>query len=184
MPMIVLLVIWVVLVFYVISLYNGLVTLKHNIDNATADIDVQMKQRFDLVENLVNTVKWYATHEKWTLESVTELRTKFLSSSNMEDKMEANNMLSQSLKSLFAVSESYPDLKANTNFLSLQTELSDLENKIAASRRFLNSAIKEYNIATETFPSNMFAWMFGFSKDKEYFEITNEAEKAVPKVQF
>jgi LemA protein len=150
----------VILVIYIIGLYNGLVTLKHNIDNAFADIDVQLKQRMDLIPNLVETVKGYATHEQGTLEKVIEARTKYMNAGSLEDKLGASDMLSGALKSLFALSENYPDLKANTNFLQLQSELSDLENKIAAARRYYNSAIKEYNVALESFPSNLIAKNF------------------------
>lgn len=168
---------------YIIALYNALVRLKNNVDNAFADIDVQLKARFSLVDNLVNTVKGYASHEKTVLENVTKARTDFMNAQSPADKMAADNMLTGALKSLFAVSENYPDLKANQNFLQLQTELSDLENKIAAARRFYNASVKELHTKIETFPSNMIAGMFGFSK-REYFEITDEAEKATPKVDF
>lgn len=143
-----------------------------------------MKMRFDLIENLVNTVKGYASHEKDTLEKLTSARTSFMSAQSTNDKIEADNMLTGALKSLFAVSENYPDLKANQNFLQLQTELADIENKIAAVRRFFNSAIKEYNVALEVFPNNILAGMYGFTKERGYFEVTDEAEKKAPKVQF
>jgi len=142
-----------------------------------------MKNRFDLVENLVNTVKWYATHEKELLENVTKSRTNFMWAKDNDTKLQADNMLTGTLKSLFAVVENYPDLKANQNFIQIQSELSDLENKIAASRRYYNSSIKEYDNALETFPSNIISKMFGFQK-KNYFEITNEEEKKAPKVNF
>jgi len=174
----------VIVAIFLIILYNKLVKLKNNINNAFADIDVQLKTRFNLVDNLVNTVKWYAKHEKSVLEWVTKARTSFMDAKNPSDKLQADNMLTWALKSLFAVSESYPDLKANQNFLQLQTELSDLENKIAAVRRFYNSAIKEYDNALETFPGNMVAGIFNFKKSKWYFEVTSKEEKAVPKVNF
>lgn len=172
---------WLI-VLYVIAQYNKLVKLKNNINNAFADVDVQMKLRFDLIENLVNTVKWYASHEKETLENLTQARTQFLSAGSQDDKLQADNMLSGALKSLFAVSENYPDLKANQNFLQLQNELSDIENKIAAARRYFNSSINEYNSSIESFPTNLIAGLFGF-KYREFF-ATDEAEKAVPKVSF
>ena len=177
--------IWIlaIVVIYIISKYNGIIALKNNRTNAFADIDVQLKLRFDLVENLVNTVKGYATHEKETLENVTKARTSFMNAQNIDDKIEANNMLSQTLKSLFAVSENYPDLKANTNFLQLQTELSDIENKLAASRRFFNSSTKEFNTYIEMVPTNIIASLFKFTPEK-FFEVENEAEKQAPKVQF
>ena len=172
---------WVILL-YVIAKYNSLVKLKNNINNAFADVDVQMKLRFDLIENLVNTVKWYALHEKETLENLTQARTQFLGAWSQDDKLKADNMLSWALKSLFAVSENYPDLKANQNFLQLQNELSDIENKIAAARRYFNSSINEYNSSVESFPTNIIAGLFGF-KYREFF-ATAELEKAVPTVKF
>ncbi len=179
----VLLIVWWFIVLYIIVRYNALVRLKNHIKNSFADIDVQMKLRFDLIENLVNTVKWYATHEKETLENVTKARTSFLNAWSPNEKLAADNMLSGALKSLFAVSENYPDLKANQNFLQLQTELSDIENKIAAARRFFNSSINEYNSTIQSFPTNIVAKLFGF-KYEEFFAIKNEAEKQAPKVQF
>lgn len=180
-----LILVWILAVgiIYVISKYNWIIALKNNRTNAFADIDVQLKLRFDLVENLVNTVKGYATHEKETLENVTKARTSFMNAQSIDDKMEANNMLTQTLKSLFAVSENYPDLKANTNFLQLQTELSDIENKLAASRRFFNSSTKEFNTYIEMVPTNIIASVFKFTPEK-FFEVENEVEKQAPKVQF
>jgi len=183
--LIMLFVIWgivFVLILLVIA-YNKLVRLKNNVENAFADIDVQLKNRFDLVENLVSTVKGYAKHEKEVLEGVTNARTSFMDAKDTQGKMEADNMLTWALKSLFAVAENYPDLKANQNFLQLQQELSDLENKIASARRYYNSAIREYDNALEAFPSNIIAGMFNFKKMKNYFEASTE-EKAVPKVSF
>lgn len=179
----VLLIIWWFIVLYIIVRYNALVRLKNHIKNSFADIDVQMKLRFDLIENLVSTVKWYASHEKETLENVTKARTSFLNAWSPNEKLAADNMLSWALKSLFAVSENYPDLKANQNFLQLQTELSDIENKIAAARRFFNSSINEYNSTIESFPTNIVAKIFGF-KYEEFFAIKNEVEKETPKVKF
>lgn len=170
-------------VIILIVLYNRLVGLKNARENAFADIDVQLTNRFDLVENLVNTVKGYASHEKETLTGLTEARTKFLNANGVEGKIEANNQLSGALKSLFAVSENYPDLKANQNFLHLQNELSDLENKLAAARRFFNATTKEYNTAIQSFPSNMIAKSFGFTT-ANFFELENQAARTAPKVQF
>lgn len=170
-------------VIILIVLYNRLVGLKNARENAFADIDVQLTNRFDLVENLVNTVKGYASHEKETLTGLTEARTKFLNANGVEGKIEANNQLSGALKSLFAVSENYPDLKANQNFLHLQNELSDLENKLAAARRFFNATTKEYNTAIQSFPSNMIAKSFGFTA-ANFFELENQAARTAPKVQF
>lgn len=179
---IVLIIAWVLVLFAIIK-YNWLIKLRNNIRNAFADIDVQMKMRFDLIENLVNTVKWYATHEKETLEKLTKARTNFLNADNTNEKLAADNMLDGALKNLFAVAENYPDLKANQNFLQLQNELSDIENKIAAARRFYNSSINEYNSSIESFPTNIVARIFGF-KYEEFFEVENEEEKKVPKVKF
>lgn len=133
-------------VLYCITIYNRIVTLKNNRDNAFADIDVQLLNRFDLVANLVETVKGYAKHEKETLQSLTDARTSFMHATSVDNKLEANNQLTGALKTLFAVAENYPDLKANTNFLQLQADLSDIENKLAAARRFFNSTTKEFNI--------------------------------------
>jgi len=179
----VLLITWWFIVLYIIFRYNSLVRLKNNIKNSFADIDVQMKLRFDLIENLVNTVKWYAVHEKETLENVTKARTSFLNAWSPNEKLAADNMLSWALKSLFAVSENYPDLKANQNFLQLQTELSDIENKIAAARRFFNSSINEYNSTIQSFPTNIIAKLFGF-KYEDFFAIKDNKEKKVPKIKF
>ncbi len=175
-----------VLVLYLIISYNKIIKMKLRRDNAFADIDVQLKMRFDLIGNLVNTVKGYASHEKDTLTKLTEARTNFMNANGVEDKVNANNQLTGALKSLFAVSENYPELKANTNFLELQTELSDIENKLAASRRYFNASTREYNTAIQVFPSNIIANMFGF-KAYNYFELEGaEAEQAknAPKVEF
>ncbi|MEI7477063.1 MAG: LemA family protein [bacterium] len=182
--MLIILAIVVILVIFVVGGYNKLVSLKNTIDNATSDMDVQMKMRFDLVENLVNTVKGYASHEKGTLEDITNARTSFLSASSPAEKDAANTALAGSLKSLFAVAENYPDLKANTNFLQLQTELASIEDKIASSRRYYNATIKEYNTALMSFPSNIIAKMFGFSNQVSYFAAANDAERQAPKVDF
>lgn len=173
--------IWALLLYFIVS-YNSLVRLANNINNAFADVDVQIKLRFDLLDNLINTVKWYASHEKETLEKLTDARTSFMHASSPQDKIAADGMLAGALKSLFAVSENYPDLKANQNFLQLQTELADIENKIAATRRFFNSAVNEYNSTVQSFPTNILAWLFWFSS-REFF-ATQEAEKVVPKVAF
>lgn len=173
----------ILILFYFIGTYNRLVKLSNNINNAFADIDVQMKLRFDLIENLVNTVKWYATHEKDTLEKVTKARTDFMWAQSPKEKLEADNILSGALKSLFAVSENYPDLKANQNFLQLQNELSDIENKIAAARRYFNSSTNEYNSSIQSFPANIVANMFKFTQ-KDFFAIEKNTEKETPKVKF
>lgn len=166
-----------------ISLYNRLVSLKNHRENAFADIDVQLTNRFDLVGNLVETVKGYVKHEKETLQGVTEARTSFMNAQGIDEKLAASNQLTGALKSLFAVSESYPDLKANENFLQLQSELSDLENKLAAARRFFNATTREYNTAIQTFPSNLIAKHFGFQPEA-FFELEDQEAKKAPKVQF
>lgn len=173
-----------VLWLMMMSIYNKLVAMKNTVGNAESDIDVQMKKRFDLVENLVNTVKWYATHEKETLTQLTAARSGYMNATTPAEKQEANNQLTSTLKTLFAVSESYPELKANQWFLSLQQELSDLEEHIASSRRYYNANIRDYNTALETFPNNIIASLFGFKNEATYFDITNEEEKQAPKVQF
>jgi LemA protein len=161
------------------ALYNKIVKLKTTRDNAYSDIDVQLNNRFDLVDNLVSTVKGYAKHEEETFTKVIEARNKLTSASGIKEKAEADNMLSGTLKSIFALSESYPELKANQNFLQLQTELSDLENKIAAARRYFNAATREYNTEIQQFPANIL-----FHKQPEdFFEGSGEIKKA-PKVEF
>jgi len=170
-------VIW--LTGYYISLNNTIVKLEETVGNAWSDIDVQLRMRFDLVDNLVETVKGYAKHEKSTFKEVVEARNKFASATDIKSKAEADNMLSASLKSLFALSEAYPELKSNENFLSLQSELSDIENKIASARRYFNAATREYNTLIKQFPANVL-----FHKiPKDYFEWLEEAKKA-PKVKF
>ncbi|MCH8519061.1 LemA family protein [Candidatus Gracilibacteria bacterium] len=171
------------LVMYIIVKYNAIVKLRNIRNQSFADIDVQLKLRFDLIPNLIETVKGYATHEKETLENVTKARTSFLNAGGIEDKMQADNMLTGALKSLFAVSENYPDLKANQNFLQMQTELSDIENKIAAARRFFNNATQEYNTYIQMFPSNIIAGMFNF-KEEALFGVSTPEEREVVKVTF
>ncbi|MFS8130790.1 MAG: LemA family protein [Candidatus Dojkabacteria bacterium] len=169
----------VVVIVFVIYTYNALVTLKTNRDQSFADIDVQLKQRFDLVPNLVETVKGYATQEKTVFENVTKARTAALSAQSIDDKIVANNQLSSTLKSLFAVSEAYPDLKSNQNFLALQNELSDIENKISAARRFFNNATKEYNVILSQFPYLLIAGTFGF-KNATFFDIGSDEAAREP----
>lgn len=162
--------------------YNSLVTGKVRIKEAFSGIDVQLKRRVDLVPNLMETVKGYAKHEKELLENVTKARTSLMHAHSPHDKAESDNMLSQALKSLFAVSESYPDLKASKNFLHLQEELSDIESKIAYSRQFYNSNVQNYNATLAQFPGNMVGKMFGFAP-QEFFE-TDEKNREVVKVKF
>lgn len=176
----------VVLAIMVASMYNNLVRLRNNRENAFANIDVQLKQRYDLIPNIVAAVKGYAKHESEVLEKVTMARTAAMGATSINDKIEANNMLSSALAGLRVSVEAYPELKANQNFLQLQSELSDIENKLAASRRFFNGTTRELNNAVQTFPTNILAGMFGFHKEP-MFEIAAEERATVekaPKVEF
>lgn len=168
---------------WVAAIYNGFILLKNRTDEAWSDIEVQMKRRYDLIPNLVSTVKGYAAHEKTVLENVTKARSQAMQAGTMEEHAKAENFLTGTLKSLFAVSESYPDLKANQNFLELQRELTDTEDKIQASRRFYNGNVRDLNTKIESFPSNIIANIFNFAK-REFFELTEEAAKEPVKVEF
>ncbi|MCR4919253.1 MAG: LemA family protein [Prevotella sp.] len=170
----------VVLGFIVAGIYNNLVKLRNNRENAFANIDVQLKQRHDLIPQLVATVKGYATHERELLERVTQARAAAMNATGINDKIQAENALSSALAGLKVSLEAYPDLKANQNFLQLQQEVSDIENKLAATRRFFNSATKELNNAVQTFPSNILAGMFGFHKEP-MFEVPREERAAIEK---
>ena len=167
---------------WAIAIYNGLVQLKNRVDEAWSDIDVQLKRRYDLIPNLVSTVKGYASHEKKLFEKVTEARTAAMGAQTPADKEQAENVLSGTLKSLFAVAEAYPDLKANQNFLELQRELTDTEDKIQASRRFYNGNVRDFNSKLEMFPSNIVASMMSYTK-REFFEAAG-VEKENVKVEF
>jgi len=173
-----------VAVFFIV-MYNRFVALTNRAEEAWSDIDVQMKRRYDLIPNLVETVKGYMTHERETLESVTNARTAAMGAQTVGEHAKAENMLTDALKSLFAVAESYPDLKANTNFLELQRELSDTENKIQAARRFYNSVVQDLQNALEQFPGNLVGSTFGF-KTREFFALAEgeEAARQPVKVQF
>lgn len=171
-----------IFLLYIWLTYNGLVTAKMRIAEALSHIDVQLKRRTDLIPNLIETVKGYAKHEKELLENITKARTSLMKASSTEDKAKANNQLSDTLKSLFAVSENYPQLRANENFGKLQDELSDTENKIAASRQFYNSNVLDFNTKIATFPSSIIAGLFNF-KPTEFFAASDEERKAV-KVSF
>jgi LemA protein len=177
------LVVAAVLFVVIIGGYNGLVVLKNRAKEAWADIDVQLKRRYDLIPNLMETVKGYAAHESGVFEKVTEARAAAMGATTPEDKIAKENALSQSLKSLFAVAESYPDLKASTNFIELQRELTDTEDKIQAARRFYNGNVRDLNTKIEVFPTNIVANIFGF-KQMALFEVAGEAEREVPKVSF
>jgi LemA protein len=176
----------VVVGLWVILSYNRLVTLRNRVKEAWSDIDVQLKRRHDLIPNLVETVKGYATHERGVFEKVTEARTKAMGareSGDLKKMVEAENFLAQTLKTLFAVAENYPDLKASQNFLELQRELRDTEDKIMYARRFYNANVRDLNIAIESFPTNIIASIFGFKK-MDLFEISIPGEKETPTVKF
>ena len=180
--MIVLIIIGVVAVA-AIGIYNGLITLRNRSDNAWAQVDVQLRRRYDLIPNLVETVKGYAAHEKETFQKVTEARAQAINAGTVAEQGKAENMLTGALKSLFAVVESYPDLKANQNFLMLQEELAGTEGKIAYARQFYNDTIMKFNTKQQVFPSNIIASMFNF-QEKEYFEIEEPEAKEPVKVEF
>jgi len=182
--MYIILIILAVIVLLLIGSFNGLVRLRNRAREAWADIDVQLKRRYDLIPNLVETVKGYAAHESSAFENVTKARAQAMQATTPAAKGEAENALAGTLKSLFAISEAYPELKANQNFLSLQNELSDTENKIQAARRFYNGNVRDLNTKIEVFPSNMIAGMFGFQK-MEFFQLeAGSAEKEPVAVKF
>lgn len=170
-------------VLWLVVTYNGLIRLRNQTDEAWSDIDVQLKRRYDLIPNLVETVKGYATHERELFEKVTQARTQAMSAGSVHDKAAAENMLTGTLKTLFAVAENYPDLKANENFAKLQDELSDTENKVQAARRFYNGNVRDLNTKMQTFPNNVMANSMGF-KQREFFEIENAAERQNVAVKF
>jgi len=173
----------ILLALWIAGTYNGLVKLKNRAKEAWADIDVQLKRRYDLIPNLVEIVKGYAAHEKEVFERVTEARSNAMKAETMKEKTQAENILSDTLKTLFAVSEAYPDLKASANFLELQRELTDTEDKIQAARRFYNGNIRDLNIKIESFPVNLIASTFGFQK-MELFELVETLEREAPKITF
>lgn len=164
--------------FWLIKVYNGLISLRIKTDESLADIDVQTKRRYDLIPNLVETVKGYASHESGTFEKVTAARTAAMGAHNLHEKAQAENMLSDTLKSLFAVAESYPELKANTNFLDLQQTLTDIEEKIQAARRFYNGMVRDFNTMIQVFPNNLVAGAMSF-KSREFFEAEEAAKQNV-----
>lgn len=168
----------VILAAFVIGIYNRLVTLRSRVDNAWSQIDVQLRRRYDLIPNLVETVKGYAAHESGTFEKVIQARNMAMSATTVKEQGDAENVLTGTLKSLFALAESYPDLKANQNFMMLQEELSGTEGKIAYSRQFYNDSVMSYNMQTQQFPSNIVAGSFGFTQ-RDYFEIEEAAKEPV-----
>ncbi|WP_198306657.1 LemA family protein [Dehalobacterium formicoaceticum] len=184
MGLIIIGVVLVLLAVFLVAIYNNLVQLRQRVQNSWAQVDVQLKRRYDLIPNLVNAVKGYAQHEKSTLETVTQARNMAINAGNLQEQMQAENMLSSALRSLFAVAEAYPELKANTNFLQLQAELSDTESKIAFSRQFYNDTVQKFNTKIELFPNNLVAGMLGFAM-VDYFTLQGEpdARQAV-KVEF
>lgn len=175
--------VFAVAVFWFIAIFNRFITLINRAKEAWADIDVQLKRRYDLIPNLVETVKGYASHERELFEKVTEARTKAMSAQGLEERGRAENALAGTLKTLFAVSENYPQLRASENFKALQDELSDTENKIQAARRFYNTNVRDLNIRIESFPSNIIAGMFHFQK-MEFFQLEESAAKEPVKVNF
>ena len=182
---------WIVLIVIIalagwaVMIYNNLVAMRQRTNQAFADIDVQLRQRHDLIPNLVETVKGCAAHERGTLEAVVKARNAAVSAQGPDQKVAAENMLTGALRQLFALAEAYPDLKANTNFLQLQTELGDIENKLAASRRFFNNAVQEYNSGIQQFPAALFAASFGF-QPKPFFDLGEERQTVsqAPSVKF
>src|ERR1700760_3538 len=176
-------VILVLILIVVIGIYNSLVRLKVQADNAWADIDVQLKRRYDLIPNLVETVKGYAAHEKGTLEAVIDARNQAMSATGPADKAQAENVLSGALKSLFALSEAYPQLRAIESFTSLQNSLTQIEDTVQNARRYYNAVVRDLNTKILQFPTNIFAGMLGF-KQREFFEVSNVAEREAPKVSF
>ncbi|MCD6114928.1 LemA family protein [bacterium] len=179
----IILIILAILILWVVFSFNTLVRLRNRTKEAWSDIEVQLKRRYNLIPNLVETVKGYASHEKEVFEKVTEARSKAMGAQTPKEKGEAENFLSQTLKSLFAVAENYPDLKASQNFLELQRELRDTEDKIQAARRFYNANVRDLNIKIESFPTNIVAKLFGFKK-MDLFEIEEPEAREVPKVEF
>ncbi len=175
----------VVLVLWVVMIYNGLVSMRQRVNQSFADVDVQLRQRHDLVPNLVETVKGYATHERETLDAVVRARNSAISAQSPDDKVAAENLLTGALRQLFALSEAYPDLKASQNFQQLQTDLADIENKLAAARRFFNNAVSEYNTGIQRFPAALFAASLGFH-ERQFFDLGEERKTVgeVPQVKF
>jgi LemA protein len=175
----------VVIAIWVMTIYNGLVAMRQRTNQAFADIDVQLKLRHDLIPNLVETVKGYAAHERGTLEAVIQARNAAIAAPGVEQKVQAENMLTGALRQLFALSENYPNLKANANFQQLQSDLSDIENKLAASRRFFNNAVQEYNTGIQQFPASLFAASFGF-QPRQFFDVGDDRTQLeqAPSVKF
>jgi LemA protein len=183
LPVIIIVVIVVLLILFFVAQYNGLVRLRNRVDNSWSQIDVQLKRRHDLIPNLIETVKGYAAHEQGTFEKVVQARNAAMSAQGPAESAQAENVLTGALKSVFALAEAYPDLKANQNFLSLQEELTSTEDRISYARQFYNDSVLKYDNKIETFPSNTIAGMFGF-KPREYFKTDDPTDREVPKVEF
>ncbi len=183
MTLIITLVVVALLVLWIVSIYNRLVRLRNTVKSSWSDIDVQLKKRFDLVPNLVETVKGYAAHEKTVFEKVTQARSLAMQATTPEKMAQAENMLRESLKSLFAVAEAYPDLKANANFIQLQSQLQDLETSIESARRYYNAVVRDYNTLIESFPSNLIAAQFNF-RQEEFFQLESPGERQPVRVSF
>ena len=177
--------IWIILAILLIlaAIYNSLVRSRNRVNEAWSDIDVQLKRRYDLIPNLIETVKGYAAHEKTVFEEVTAARTQAQSAGSLQAKQAAEDRLSGAIRGIFAVAENYPQLKANENFLRLQSDLTDTEDKIQAARRFYNGNVRDYNTKLQVFPTNIFASALGFTA-REFYGVENDAERAVPKVSF
>ncbi|MFA9407619.1 MAG: LemA family protein [Candidatus Dadabacteria bacterium] len=173
----------VIIAFAAVGIYNGLIKLRNTSEQAWSDVDVQLKRRYDLIPNLVETVKGYASHEKETFEKVVQARNQAMGASSPGEKAQAENFLQSTLKSLFALAEAYPELKANQNFLDLQDELSNIEEQIQLARRYYNAVVRDLNTKIESVPSNIVANMFHFEK-REYFELDSEEQRETPKVDF
>jgi len=174
----------ILIIIFLVLAYNNLVTLKNRVKEAWADIEVQLKRRYDLIPNLVETVKGYATHEREVFEKVTEARTRAMGAQSMSEKAAAEDFLGNTLKSLFAVSENYPQLRATENFQQLQRDLTDTEDKIQAARRFYNTNVRDYNTALQSFPLNIVAGAFNFKNEFDFFETKNPEEREAVKVKF
>jgi len=181
--LLIILAIIVIIAIWTISAYNGFIRLRNIVEEAFATMDVYLKKRYDLIPNLVETVKGYAAHEKTTLEKVVQARNMAAGAKTIEGRIEGENMLQNTLRSLFAIAEAYPDLKANQNFLDLQAQLQKIEDDIANARKYYNAVVKEFNIKTESFPTNIIAGIFNFTR-KTMFEVNDEAERETVKVQF
>jgi len=183
LPFLIVLGLVVLIAVYVVAIYNGLVNKRALVEEGWSGIETQLKRRANLIPNLVETVKGYASHESGTLEKVTEMRSRAMGAGSVAERGEAERQLSGALANLFAVAEAYPDLKANENFQQLQTNLAETEDEIQLSRRYYNGTVRDLNIMVETFPNNLIAGPFGFQK-AEYFEIDDDADRAVPEVKF